>query len=74
MTPCLDLVTFPRRLHIAFGLPLRVLICAVKIGGHLRGMSFRLGWALREELAVEMGKGYKGGSRWCNCGEDVEGP
>jgi hypothetical protein len=31
------------------------------VEGHLRGVSFRLGWALREELAVEMGNVYKGG-------------
>ena len=38
-------------MHVALGLPPRVLVRTVKIGG----VSFR--WVLR--LAVEMGKGYK---------------
>ena len=52
--PLLGFSSLREALCMALGLPLRVLVCTVKIGG----VSFRLG--LREELAVKMGKGYKG--------------
>ena len=42
MIPCLALVALPRRLDVAFSLPLRVLVRAVKMGGICEAC--HLGW------------------------------